>query len=48
MKEFTALGEPLIYRFGPCEYGPDYLDMQLFETFPYSLERLQRVEYFFT
>ena len=47
-QEFTALGEPLIYKFGPCEYGPDYLDMQLFETIPSSLERLRRVESFFT
>jgi len=47
-KEFTALEEPLIYKFGPCEYGPDYLDMSLFETFHSSLERLRRVEEFFT
>jgi hypothetical protein len=47
-KEFDALGEPLIYKFGPCEYGPDYLDMQLFEIFHSSLKRLQRVESFFT
>ena len=47
-QEFTALKEPLIYKFGPCEYGPDYLDMQLFETIPSSLERLRRVESFFT
>jgi len=46
--EFAALEEPLIYKFGPCEYGPDYLDMQLFEPFPSSLERLRRVESFFT
>jgi hypothetical protein len=46
--EFVALGEPLIYKHGPCEYGPDYLDMDLFETIPYSLMRLQRVEAFFT
>jgi hypothetical protein len=47
-QEFTVLKEPLIYKFGPCEYGPDYLDMQLFETIPSSLERLRRVESFFT
>jgi hypothetical protein len=48
IKEFTVLDEPLIYKFGPCEYGPDYLDMSLFETFHSSLERLRRVECFFT
>jgi hypothetical protein len=47
-KEFETFGEPLIYKFGPCEYGPDYLDMSLFETIPSSLERLRRVESFFT
>jgi hypothetical protein len=47
-KEFELFDEPLIYRYGPCEYGPDYLDMSLFEIIPCSLERLRRLEYFFT
>ena len=47
-KEFETFGEPVPWRFGPCEYGPDYLDMNLFELIPSSLERLRRVEHFFT
>jgi hypothetical protein len=47
-KEFETLGEPLSYKFGPCEYGPDYLDMSLFEPISASLERLRQVEHFFT
>jgi hypothetical protein len=45
--EFSAIKEPFQWMYGPCEYGPDYLDMKLFEPICGSRERLRQVEHFF-
>ena len=48
VSEFESIGEPLMYKFGPCEYVPDYIEIGMYEPLSKTVERLKKVELFFT